>query len=168
MTADNDCSYEIKRLLLFGRNAMTNQGIKKQQYHFAGKGLYSQAMFFFPPSSHVWMWELDQKECRALKIWCFQTVVLEKALESPFDSKEIKPVSLKGNQPWIFIGRINAEAPVLWPPDAKSWLIRNEPDLGKDWGQDKTRLIDRTGTNAWVFLKRGLNFFLLGHCGLEN
>ena len=124
--------------------------------------------FFFFPRSHVWMWELDQKECRALKIWCFQTVVLEKALENPFDSKEIKPVSLKGNQPWIFIGRINAEAPVLWPPDAKSWLIRNEPDLGKDWGQDKTRLIDRTGTNAWVFLKRGLNFFLLGHCGLEN
>ena len=69
--------------------------------------------------------------------WCFQSVVLEKTLESPLDCKEIKPVNSKGNQPWIFTGRTNAEAPILWPPDSKSWLIRKDPDAGKDWGQEK-------------------------------
>ena len=85
------------------------------------------------------MWELDHKEGWAPKHWCFQTVVLEKILESPLDSKEIKPVNPKGNQPWILTGRTNAEAEalILWPPDAKSWLIAKDPDAGKDWGQEE-------------------------------
>ena len=88
-------------------------------------------------SSHVWM--LDYKESWALKNWCFWTVVLEKTLESPLDSKEIQPVHPKGNQSWIFIGRTDAEAetPILWPFDVKNWLIGKDPDAGKDWGQEK-------------------------------
>ena len=83
------------------------------------------------------MWELDQKEGWMLKNWWFWIVVLEKALESPWDSKEIKPVSPKGNQPWIFIGRTDAETPILWPPDVKNWLTGKDPDAGKDWGQEE-------------------------------
>ena len=83
------------------------------------------------------MWELDHKEDWAPKNWCFQIVVLEKTLESPLDCKEIKPVNPKGNQSWIFIGRTDAEAPILWPLDEKSWLIGKDPDAGKDWGQEK-------------------------------
>ena len=90
-------------------------------------------------NSHVWVWELDYKESWAPKNWCFWTVVLEKTIESPLDCKEIQPVRPKGNQSWIFIGRTDAEAetPILWPPDAKSWLIWKNPDAGKDWGQEK-------------------------------
>ena len=90
-------------------------------------------------SSHVWMWELDCKEDWALKNWCFWTMVLEKTLESPLDCKGIQPVHPKGNQSWIFIGRtdVEAETPVLWPPDVKSWLIWKAPDAGKDWGQER-------------------------------
>ena len=82
----------------------------------------------------VWIWELDHKEGWALKNWCFQTVMLEKTLASPLDSKKIKSVNLKGNQPWIFTGRTDAEAEalILWPPDAKNWLIWKDPDAGKD------------------------------------
>ena len=85
------------------------------------------------------MWELDHKEGLVSKNWCFWTVVLEKTLESPLDCKEIKPVHPKGNQSWIFIERTNAdaEAPILWPPDAKSWLIRKDPVPGKDWRQEE-------------------------------
>ena len=85
------------------------------------------------------MWEFNQKEGWVPKNWCFWTVVLEKTLESPLDCKEIKSVNSKGNQPWIFIGRTNAEgeAPILWPPDAKNWLIRKDPDAGKDWRQEE-------------------------------
>ena len=89
------------------------------------------------PSSHVWMWELDYKESWALKNWCFWTVVLEKTFESPLDCKEIQPVHPKGDQFWVSIGRTDAETPILWPPDAKSWLIWKDPDAGKDWGQQE-------------------------------
>ena len=108
------------------------QLIKKQRHYFANKGPYSQSYGF--SSSHVWMWELDHKGW-ALKNWCFWTVMLEKTLEGPLDCKEIKPVNLKGNKSWIFIGRTDAEAeaPILWPPDEKSWLIGKDPDSGKDW-----------------------------------
>ena len=84
-------------------------------------------------------WELDCEESWALKNWCFWTVVLEKTLESPLDCKEIQPVHPKGDQSWVFIGRTDAEAetPVLWPPDAKSWLIGKDPDAGRDWGQEE-------------------------------
>ena len=87
------------------------QHVKSQRHHFADKGPYSQSFGF--PSSHVWMWELDHKEGRVLKNWCFQTVVLEKTFESPLDCQEIKPVNPKRNQPWIFIGRTDAEAEAL-------------------------------------------------------
>ena len=83
------------------------------------------------------MWELDNKEGWVLQNWCFRNVVLEKTLESPLDYKEIKPVNPKRNQAWLFIGRTDAEAPILWPPDSKSRLIGKDPDAGKDWSQKK-------------------------------
>ena len=108
------------------------QHIKKQRHYFSNKGSSSQSFGF--SSSHVWMWELDCKENWSLKNWCFWTVVLEKTLESPLDCKEIQPVHPKGNQSWIFIERTDAEVEtsILWPPDAKNWLIWKDPDTGKD------------------------------------
>ena len=141
ITADWDCSHEIKRHLLFGRKAMTNwkarQCIQKQRHHFAYKDLYSQSYGF--SCSHISMWELDHKEGWALKNWCFRTVVLETTLESLFDSKEIKPVNSKGHQPWIFIGRTDAEddVPILRPTDMKSQLIGKDCDSGKEWEQEE-------------------------------
>ena len=90
-------------------------------------------------SSHVWMSELDYKGSWAPKNWCSWTVVLEKTLESPLDCREIQPVHPKGDQSWVFIGRTNVEAetPILWPPDVKSWLIGKDPDAGKDWRQEE-------------------------------
>ena len=95
-------------------------------------------------SSHVWIWELDHKESWAPKNWCFWTVVLEKTLESSLDCMEIQPVHPKGNQSWIFIGRTDAEGetPILWPPDAKNWLIGKDRDAWKDWRQEKGRTED--------------------------
>ena len=94
--------------------------------------------------SHAWVWELDYKESWALKNWCFWTAVLEKTLESPLDCKEIQPVHSKGNQFWVFIGRtdVEAETPILWPPDGKSWLIGKDPDAGKDWRQEEKGTTD--------------------------
>ena len=114
----------------------TRQHIKKRHY-FTNKGQSSQSYGF--SNSHIWMWKLDYKESWALKNWCFWTVVLEKTLESPLDCKEIQPVDSKGNQSWIFIGRTDAEveAPILWPPDAKSCLTGKDPDAGLDWRQEK-------------------------------
>jgi len=111
------------------------QHIKRQRYYFANKGLSSQRYGF--PSSHVWMWEWDYEESRTLKNWCFWTVVLEKTLESSLDCKEIQPVHPKGNHPWMFIWRTEAEAEILilWLPDTKNWLIGKDPDGGKDWRQ---------------------------------
>ena len=103
--------------------------IKKQRHHFANKGLYSWSYDF--SSSHVRLWELDHKEGWVMKNWCFRIVVLEKTLESPLDCKEIKPVNPKGYQSWIFIGRTDPEAPILWPPDVKSQLTGKDPDAGK-------------------------------------
>ena len=95
-------------------------------------------------SSNVWMWELDYKENWAPKNRCFWTVEWEKSLESPLDCKEIKPVNPKGNQFWIFIGRTDgeAEAPILWPPDVKNWLIWKASDAGKDWRQEEKETED--------------------------
>ena len=109
------------------------QDIKKQRHYFANKGPSSQSYGF--SSSHVWMWDLDHKEGWALKNGCFWTAVLEKTLESPLDFKEIQPVHPKGNQSWIFLGKTDAEAEtlILWPPDAKNWLIWKYLDAGKDW-----------------------------------
>ena len=107
----------------------TRQSVKKQRYHFANKGQSSQSYGF--SSSHVWMWELDHKVDWAPKNWCFRIVVLEKTLESPLDSKETKPVNPKGNSPWVFIGRTDADVPILRLPDVKSGLIGKDPDGGK-------------------------------------
>ena len=140
MAADGDCSHEIKTLTHWKESfVQPRQHIKKQRHHFTNKG---QSYGF--SNSHVWMWELDYKESWAPKNWCFWTVVLEKTLVSPLDSKEIQPVHPKGNQCWTFIGRIDAEAetPILWPPDANSWLIWQDPDAGKDWMQEEKGTIE--------------------------
>ena len=138
ITANGDCSHEIKRHLLLGRKVMTNiDSILKSRHYFANKGPSSQRHGFF--SSHVWMWELDCKESWALNSWCFWTVVLKKTLESPLDCKEIQPVHPKGNQSWIFIGRTDAEAetPMLWPCDVKNWLTKKDPDAEQNWRQEE-------------------------------
>ena len=100
-------------------------------------------------SSHVWMWELDHKDGWAPKNRGFQTVMLEKTLENPLDSKEIKTFHPKGDQSWIFIGRTGAEseAPILWPPDVKNYLTGKDPNAGKDWGKEEKRA---TGLDVWV------------------
>ena len=133
--------------------------IKKQRYYFTNKGLSSQS--YGVSSSHVWLWELDHNSGWVLKNWCFWTVVLEKTLECPLDCKEIKPVSPKGNQSWIFIGRTDTEAPVLWPPDSKNWLICKDLMLGKieggsrrgwqrmRWFDGITKLMDWTSSRSW-------------------
>ena len=137
ITAESDCSHEIKRCLLPGRRAMANLDSKwkKQRHNCDNKDTFSQSFGF--SSSRVWMWDLDHKEGWALKNYCFWIVVLESFL----DCKEIKPFDLKGNQPWIFIGRIVAEieAPILWPLVAMSQLVGNDPDAGKDWRQAKKK-----------------------------
>ena len=131
------------------------QCIKKQRHYFANKGPSSQSYGF--SSSHKWMWELDYKESWALTNWCFWTVVLEKTLESPLDCKEIQPVHPKGNQSWICTGRTDAEAPILWPPDVKNWLIRKDLDAGQDWRQEKkgTTEDEMVGWHHW---HNGLEF----------
>ena len=116
------------------------QHIKKQRHYFANKGPSGQSYGF--SSSHVWMWELGRKEGWVLKNWCFWTVVLEKILESPLDSKEIQPVHPKGNQSWIFTGRTDAETPIFGTSDVKNWLIWKDPDAGKDWSQEEKGIIE--------------------------
>ena len=113
------------------------QHIQKQRHYFADKGPSSQSYSF--SSSHVRMWELGYKESWTPKIWCFWSVVLEKTLESPLDFKEIQPVHPKGNQSRIFTGRTDAEAeaPILWPPDVKNWLIGKPLMLGKIEGRKR-------------------------------
>ena len=153
---------------------------KNQRRYFADKGPSSQSYGF--SSNHVWIWELDHKESWVPKNWCFWAVVLEKTLESPLDIKEIKPVHPKGNQPWIFIGRtdVEAEVPMLWPPDAKSWLIRKIPDGGKDWRQEETGMTeDKDGwmvslsQRTWVLASSGIwwrtgKFGMLQSTGLQR
>ena len=144
ITADGDCSHEIKRRLSFERKIMTNlESILKSRHYFANKGPSSQNYGF--SSSHVWMWELDYKEDWVPKSWCFWTVVLEKTLENPLDCKEIQPVHPKRNQSWICFERTDAEAetPILWPPDVKNWLTRKDPEAGKDWRREKGTTRDK-------------------------
>ena len=130
----------------FSLEEMTNVDsiLKSQRHYFANQGPSSQSYGF--SSSHIWMWQLDHKEGWEPKNCCFGTVVLEKILESPLDSKEIKPVNLKGNQHWIFTGRIEAKTgvPILWPPDVKNQLIGKDLDAGKDWGQE-----EKGGDRGW-------------------
>ena len=138
ITVDGDCSHEIRRHLLLVRRAMTNlDSVLKSRRYSADKGPYGQGNGL--ASGHVWLSQLDCKEGGAPKNWFIWTVVLEKTPESPLDSKEIKPVNLKGNQPWILIGRTDAETPVFWSFDVNRWLIGKVPDAGKDWGQKEKR-----------------------------
>ena len=157
ITADGDCSHEIKRCLLLGRKAMTDlDRVLKNRDHFANKGPSSQS--YGISSTHVWMRALDYKESWALKTWCFRTVLLKKSLESPLDCKEIQPVSLKCNQSWIFVGRSDAAAkiPVLWPPDGKNWLIWKDPDAGK--GRRQERLMTKNEMVWWHHRRDGHEF----------
>ena len=133
----SDCHHEFKKYLLLGRKAMNNLDsiFKKQRNHLADKGLYSQSYGF--SISHVWIWVLDHKESWVQNGWHFQTGALEKILESPLDSKEIKPVNPKGNQPWIFIRRTNSEAKLqyfghlMWRDDSLEKTLM----LGKTEGK---------------------------------
>ena len=139
ITANGDCSHEIKRHLLLGRKAIPRQHIKKQRHYIANKGQHltnaniSQSYGF--SSSHAWMWKLDHKEGWASKNWCFSAVVLEKILESPLDCKENQLVHPKGNQSWILIRRtdVEVETPILRPPGEKNRFIWKDPVAGKDW-----------------------------------
>ena len=128
------------------------QYIKQQRHRFANKCLSSQSYGF--SSSYVQMWKLVREEGWVPKNWCFQIVVLEKTLENPLDCKEIKPVNPKGNQPWIFIGRTDAEAeaPILWWPNAKSQLVGKDPDSWKDlrWKNKRTAEDETVGWHHWL------------------
>ena len=140
LTADDDCSHEMKRCLLLGRKAKTNlDSILKSRHHTASKGLYRQSYGF--SSSHVWLWELDHKESWVLKNWYFWIAVLEKTLESLLNCKEIQPANPKWDQTWLFTGRADAgaEAPILWPPDAKNWLTGKASDAWQDWREKEKR-----------------------------
>ena len=152
ITSECDCSLDIKRCLPLGSKAMINLDRILQRHYFADKGLSSQIYGF--SGSHVWMWELDYKESWVLKNWCFWTVMLEKTLECALDSKEIKPVNPKRNLSWIYIGRTGAEAeaPMLWPPDMKNWLIWKDSDAGRDWGQEEkgTTEDEMIGWHHWL------------------
>ena len=134
ITSDDDCRHKIKILAPWEKSYdKPRQCIRKQRHHFTNKGPSSHSCVF--SSSHVQIWQLHHKEGRTPKNRCFSTVVLEKTLESPLDCQEIKPANPKGNQPWIFIGRTDAEAPILWPSDVKSRLVGKDNDAGKDWRQ---------------------------------
>ena len=138
ITADGDCSHEIKRCLLLGTKAMTNLDsiLKSRDITLLTKIHLVKAMFF---PVVMYGCESYYKESGAAKNWCFWTVVLEKTLASPLDCKEIKPVNPKGNQSWIFIGKTDAEpeTPKPWPPHAKNSLIGKDPDAGKDWREEE-------------------------------
>ena len=143
ITVDSDCSRVIAPRKK--SNDKPRQSTKKQRHYFAKKSPYSQNYDF--SNSHVWMWELHHKESWTPKNWCFQIVVLEKTLECPLDCMEIKPFNPKGNQSWIFIGRTDAEASILWPPNVKSWLFGKDPDAEKDWrweekGKTEDEMVD--------------------------
>ena len=131
---------------------MTNLDSLVKSREFADKGLFSQSYGF--SSGHIWMWELDHKESRAPKSWCFWTVVLEKTLEGPLDNKEIQPVHPKGDQSWILIDGtdVEAEPPILWPPDVKNWLNGKDPDAGKDWRWEEKRMTEdeMVGWHHWL------------------
>ena len=156
ITAGGDYSHEIKRWCSLKENYdKPRQHIRKQRHYFINKGLSSRSHDF--SSSHVRMWDLDHPEGWVPKNWYFLTVVLEKTLESSLDCKEMKWVNPTGNQSWIFIGRTYAEAPILWPPDVKSWLMEKILMLGKiegkkKRGQQKMKWLDNiTESMAWVW-----------------
>ena len=144
ITTDGDCSHEIKRWLLLGRKFMTSlDGILKSRDIILPTKVCLVKDMVFPvvmygfESWTIKKTEKKKKENWVLKNWCFWTEVLEKTLKSPLDSKKIQPFHPKGNQSWIFIGRTDAETPILWPPYVKNWLIGKHPDAGKDWRREE-------------------------------
>ena len=153
VTADSDCSHEIKRHLLLGGKTMTNRDsvLKSRDITLLTKVCIVKAIVFPVVVYRCESWTIKKAESWN---WCLQTIVLEKTLESHLDSKKIKPVNPKGNQPWILIGRTDAEAeaPILWPPAVKSWHIGKDPDAGKDWGQEEkgARGWDVRGWEGWM------------------
>ena len=154
ITADGDCSHKIKRCLLLGRKAMTNLDsiLKSRDITLSTKVHLVKAMVFPVVVYGCESWDI--KGSWAPNNWCFWTAVLEKTLESPLDCKEIHPVHPKGDQSWVFIGRTDAEAetPILWPPDAKNWLIVKDPDAEKDWRQEEkgTTEDEMVGRHPWL------------------
>ena len=155
ITMNSDHSHKIKRCLLLGRKAMTNPEsiLKSRDITLLTKVHLIKAMVF-PVVMYGCESCMEYKESWAPKNHCFWTMVLEKTLRNPLDSKEIQPVHPKGNQSWIFIGRTDAQtkAPILWPPDVKSWLIRKDPDAGKDWRQEEkgTTEDEMVGWHHWL------------------
>ena len=146
ITADGDYSHGIKRHLLLRRKVMTNLDsvLKSRDITLPTKVCLVKAMVF---PVVMYACELGYTESWVPKNWCFWTVVLEKMLKSPLESKEIQPVYSKGNQSWIFFGKSDAKTPILWPPDLKTWLIWKDPNAGKDWrwrrrGQQRMRWLD--------------------------
>ena len=139
ITADGDCSHEIKRCLLLGKKAITNLDslIKSRDITLPTKVHLVKAMVFPVAMYGCEIW--DYKESWVPKNWCSWTVVLKKTLVSPMDCKETQPIHLKGDQSWIFTGRtdVEAETPIFWSPDVKNWLIWKDPDAGKEWRQEE-------------------------------
>ena len=137
ISADGDCSHKIKRRLLLGRKVMTNLDsiLKSRDITLPTKVCLVKAMVFPVVIYGCESWIIKKAEHRridAFELWCWRRL-----LKSPLDCREIQPVHPKGDQSWIFIGRTDAEAPILWPPDVKRWLIRKDPDAGKNWGQEE-------------------------------
>ena len=153
ITADGGCSHEIKRCLLLGRKVMTNlHSILKSRHITLPTKVYLVKVMVF--LAVIYGCELNYKESWAPKNWCFWNLVLEKSLESPLTCKEIQPVHPKGDQPWVFTGRTDAEAetPILWPPHVKSWLTGKDPDAGRDLGQEEkgTTEDEMVGWHRWL------------------
>ena len=154
ITADDDCSHEIKRRLLLGRKVMTNLDsiLKSRDTTLPTKVHLVKAMVFPVVVYGCESWTV--KKAWAPNNWCFWSVVLEKTLESPLDCKEIQPVHSEGDQSLVFFGRTDAktETPILWPPHAKNWLIGKDPDAGRDWGQEEkgTTEDEIVGRHHWL------------------
>ena len=152
ITADGDCSHEIRKWLLVGRKAITNldSALKSKDITLPTEVCIVKAMVF---PVVIYGCKSQTIKIAVSKNWCFLTVVLEKALESPLERKEIKPVNPKENQPWILTGRTNveAEAPILWPTNANSQLIGKDPDAGKDWKRKEKRVTEdeMVGWHHW-------------------
>ena len=154
ITADGDCSHEMKRCLLLGRKVMTNLDsiLKSRDITLSTNVRLVKAMVFLVVMYGCESWTIKKADCwriDAFELWCWNRL-----LESPLDSREIQPVHPKGNQSWIFIGKTDAKAetPVLWPTDAKNWLIVKDPDAGKDWRQEKkgTTEDEMVGWHHWL------------------
>ena len=151
ITADGDWTHEMKRYLLLGRKAINNLDsiLKSSDITLPTKVHLGKAMVFPVVMYAYERWTIKKVECQrtdAFKLWCWRRLL------SPLDYKEIKPVNPKGNQSWIFIGRAEAEAPIIWPPDVKNWFTGKDPDAEKDWGQEEKGAseVEMVGWHHWL------------------